>query len=125
MEWLEPVLTAVVSLATGIGGSMLYFRPKLKEANANALKAQTEAQDYAYNSLIGRINQMEKMYNEQYAAQNKVIENLRTEVLRLTEEKFASDKRMIQLEGENSALRERVDGLEKEVQAYRTIAASK
>lgn len=122
MEWLEPVLTAFVSLVTGVGGSILYFRPKLKEANANALKAQTEAQDYALNSLIGRINQMEKMYNEQYAAQSKVIENLRAEVLKLTEEKFASDKEMAAIKGENRSLRERVDQLEKEVQAYKTIA---
>lgn len=122
MEWLEPVLTAVVSLITGVGGSILYFRPKLKEANANALKAQTDAQDYALNSLIGRINQMEKMYNEQYAAQSKVIENLRAEVLRLTEEKFASDKEMAAIKGENRSLKERVDQLEKEVQAYKTIA---
>ena len=122
MTWLEPVLTAVVSLITGVGGSILYFRPKLKEANANALKAQTDAQDYALNSLIGRINQMEKMYNEQYASQSKVIENLRSEVLKLTEEKFASDKELATLKGENKALRERVDQLEKEVQANKTIA---
>lgn len=112
MEWLEPVLTAVVSLITGIGGSILYFRPKLKEANASALKAQTDAQDYAYNSLIGRINQMEKMYNEQYAAQNKTIADLRAEVLKLTEEKFNNEKLIIQL-------RTRVEQLEKEIGTYK------
>ena len=125
MEWLQIIVTAVVTIVTTLGGSVLYFRPKLKEANANAIKAQADAQNYVYESLVNRINTMEKMHNEQYAAQNKVIENLREEVLKLTEEKFVSDKRIIQLEGENSALRERVDGLEKEVQAYKTIAAHK
>lgn len=125
MEWLEPVLTAAVSLVTGVGGSVLYFRPKLKEANANAQKAQTDAQDYAYNSLLGRINQMEKMYNEQYAAQNNTIAALRSEVLKLTEEKYETAKEMAAIKGENNALRSRVDQLEKEVQAYKTIAGNK
>ena len=121
MNWLELILTHLASVIVGTGGAVLFFRPKLKEAKASALKAQTDAQDYVYNSLIARINQMEKSYNEQYAEQNKVIADLRTEVIALTKEKFTSEKRMVQLESENSALRERVDSLEKEVQAYRTI----
>lgn len=122
MEWLQIIITAIVTIVTTLGGSILFFRPKLKEAKANAQKAQTEAQDYAYNSLLGRINQMEKMYNEQYAAQNTTISELRTEVLKLTEEKFETAKEMAAIKGENNALRTRVEQLEKEVQAYRTIA---
>ena len=122
MEWLQIIITAFVTIVTTLGGSILFFRPKLKEAKANAQKAQTDAQDYAYNSLLGRINQMEKMYNEQYAAQNTTISELRTEVLKLTEEKFETAKEMAAIKGENNALRARVEQLEKEVQAYRTIA---
>ena len=122
MEWLQIIITAIVTIVTTLGGSILFFRPKLKEAKANAQKAQTDAQDYAYNSLLGRINQMEKMYNEQYAAQNTTISELRTEVLKLTEEKFETAKEMAAIKGENNALRARVEQLEKEVQAYRTIA---
>ena len=122
MEWLQIIITAFVTIVTTLGGSILFFRPKLKEAKANAQKAQTDAQDYAYNSLLGRINQMEKMYNEQYAAQNTTISELRTEVLKLTEEKFETAKEMAAIKGENNALRTRVEQLEKEVQAYRTIA---
>lgn len=123
--WFGILISGIVSLVTGIGGSIFYFRPKLKEANANAQKAQTDAQDYAYNSLLGRINQMEKMYNEQYAAQNNTIAALRSEVLKLTEEKYETAKEMAAIKGENNALRSRVDQLEKEVQAYKTIAGNK
>ena len=119
MEWLTLIISNLVSLLTGLGGTILYFRPKLKEANANALKAQAESQNYVYDLLTSRIEQLEKSHNEQYNAQNKVIETLRAEILKLTEEKFERDKEMIQLKGENQSLRERVDSLEKEVQAYR------
>ena len=121
MNWLEIIVTAIVTIVTTLGGSILYFRPKLKEANANAMKAQTDAQEYAYNSLLERINRMEKMYNEQYEGQNQVIAELRQEVLKLTKDKFDSDQQIIRLQGENEALRNRVDGLEKELQAYKTI----
>jgi predicted nuclease with TOPRIM domain len=64
---------------------------------------------------------MEKMYNEQYESQNKVISELRQEVLKLTKEKFESDERIVLLEGENSSLRTRVDGLEKELMSYKSL----
>ena len=108
MEWLTLIISNLVTLVTSLGGTILYFRPKLKEANANALKAQTDAQDYAYNSLLTRINQMEKMYDEQF----QIISKLRSEVLRLTEEKVNDGKVIIQL-------RARVDTLEEEIKAYK------
>lgn len=112
MEWLTLIISNLVTFVTSLGGTILYFRPKLKEANANAEKAQTDAQDYAYNSLLARINQMEKMYNEQYEVQNKTISDLRKEVLKLSEEKFSNEKVILQL-------RSRVESLEKEIQAYK------
>lgn len=121
MDWLTLVISNAVTLVSSLGGTILYFRPKLKEANANAVKAQTESQNYVYDSLLQRINSMEKMYNEQYESQNKVISELRQEVLKLTKEKFESDERIVLLEGENSSLRTRVDGLEKELMSYKSL----
>ena len=121
MDWLTLVISNAVTLVSSLGGTILYFRPKLKEANANAIKAQTESQNYVYDSLLQRINSMEKMYNEQYESQNKVISELRQEVLKLTKEKFESDERIVLLEGENSSLRTRVDGLEKELMSYKSL----
>lgn len=122
MDWLQLILSNLVSLLVGLGGSILYFRPKLKEARAAANMKETEAQNFIYESLIGRINEMEKSNNEQYAAYSKTVGELRAEVLKLTAEKFDTEKRMRQVEAENSSLRERVDQLEKEVQAYKIIA---
>ena len=110
MGWLELLISNLASVVVGTGGAVLYFRPKLKEANASAVKAQTDAQNYVYESLISRINSMEKMYNEQYAEQNKIIAELRKEVIKLTEEKFVNEKLILQL-------RTRIEQLEQEVNA--------
>lgn len=119
MEWFESILSHVVTLIGGIGGSILYFRPKLKEAQAGADIKTQEAKNFQYESLINRINSMEKMYNEQIASQNDIIANLRAEVLKLSEEKFTNEKRMLQFEQENETLRKRVTELEAEVKRQR------
>ena len=105
------------SLIAGIG-SIIYFRPKLMEAKAEASIKQTEAADNKYDSLVKRLNSVEQMYAEQ----GKIVDSLRAEILRISEEKFASEKKIIQLASENKALGEKVDRLEKEVQAYKTLS---
>lgn len=122
MEWLRLILTTIGAGLLTFAGSLLYFRPKLKQAKAEALKQEAEAQNFVYDSLVSRLNQMEKMYNEQYAAQNAVIRDLRAEVLKLSEEKFANEKRIIQLEDENKVLKEKVEQLES---AYRSMPKGK
>ena len=37
MDWLTLVISNAVTLVSSLGGTILYFRPKLKEANANAV----------------------------------------------------------------------------------------
>jgi len=111
MEWLQLILSAIGGSVVSLVSSILYFRPKLKEANANAVKTQAEAQNYVLDSLVSRMNQMEKMYNEQLESQNKVISELRAEVLNLTKEKFESDKRILVLEDENKQLRAEIEQL--------------
>ncbi len=120
MDWLTLIVSNAVTLVTSLGGTILYFRPKLKEANANAAKAQVESEDFQYHVLIDRINSMEKMYNEQLKEQNQTIADLRSEVLKLTKEKFTSDQKIVQLEGENTRFKTRIDALEKELQEYKT-----
>lgn len=122
MDWLTLVLTNLVTLVVGTGGTILYFRPKLKEANASADMKQTEAENFMYDSLINRINTMEKMYNEQLSSQNKVISELRSEILVLGKEKFNNEKRIGQLEQENAMLKDRVNELEKEISMRSFVA---
>ena len=117
MEWLKLILTTIGGGLLTLAGSLLYFRPKLKEAKAEALKKEAEAQNFIYDSLVERLNQME----QQYSAQNKVIGDLREEILKLSQEKFENEKRIIKLEDENKRLRSELDGLTKELEAYKII----
>ena len=121
MELLKLILTNIgVSLVTLIS-SILYFRPKLKEAKAEAKKKEAEANNFIYDSLVERLNLMEK----QYAELNKVVDEQRAEILKLSEDKFDSEKRIVKLESENKQLREEVAQLTKEVEAYRIVNNSK
>ncbi len=129
MSLLSIILTNIVSLIVGTGGTILFLRPKLKEANANADKADIEADNYAYNSLVERLNNMEKLYT----LQSNVVASLREQMLEMSKEKYGSEqrivqveaentqlkKRIVQVETENTQLKKRVEGLEEELKAYR------
>lgn len=117
MQWLDYVLTAIGGSLTALIGSIFYFRPKLKAAKADASMKEVESQNYQYQSLLDRINSMEKLYGDQ----SQIIEELRKEIIKLSAEKFSNEKRIIQLESENKALTGKVNQLEREVNAYKTI----
>ncbi len=119
MDWPTLLITNGVTLILGLSGTFAYFRPKLKEANAKAEKADAEAENYAYNALVERLNQMEKRHNEEYNSQSDIISKLRQEVLTISKSKYESDKRILQLENENKTLRERYDALAKEFETFR------
>lgn len=121
LAWVDLLLSAIGGSVISLAGSIVYFRPKLKQAKADADMKETEAQNFMYDSLLSRMNTMEKMYNEQ----NDIIAGLRKEILQLGEEKFSNEKRIVQLEAENRELRLKVDKLDKEVSAYKTIAGNK
>lgn len=107
-------------LGSGVVGSlasMAYFRPKLKEAQANAMKAEVDASGAKHDFLTKRIEDMERLY----AQQGEVLDSVRKQLLDLAEAKQKSDLKVNQLEMENRQLRERVVQLEKEVEAYKTI----
>lgn len=118
-SWLDSLLTIIGSLGAGVGGSVLYFRPKLKQAKADAAMKETEAQNFAYESLLNRIDLMEKHYAAQYEAQAKTIEGLRKELIDMGKEKFETEQRMLKVEQENKALREKVEQLEREINAQK------
>ena len=118
MEWLEIVLGALGGSLTAFIGSILYFRPKLKEAKANANKADTEAADARLNSLLGRIESAEKLYKQQ----GEMLDSVREKVLQLGQELQEKNQRIVLLESENKTLTTKVNQLEKEVAAYKTIS---
>lgn len=117
MDWLEFILSALGGSVIGGIGSILYFRPKLQEAKADANKAETEASAAEYSHLLDRINTMEELYKRQ----GEELDELRKKLLALGREKLESDEKVLKLESENKVLQERVDKLSEEVQAYKTI----
>ena len=89
-------------------GSIVYFRPKLKQAKADAVKAETEANAATFEHLMERINKMDLLYEQQ----SKMIDDVRGQILTLGAEKLERDK-------EIQALRAEVDRLTKELEDYK------
>ena len=117
MEWFQAIIGALGGSLLAVAGSIVYFRPRLKEAKATASKAETEASVAEYSHLLDRIRTMEELCKRQ----GGVIDELRHELLKLGQEKFQSDQRVIALEKENELLMKRVDELATEVEAYKYI----
>lgn len=118
MEWIDSIVGALGGGLLAIVSSIFYFKPKLKEARAEASKAETEASSAEYAHLLERIKTMEEMYEKQ----GHTIDELREKVLELGKEKLERDLKIVQLEKDNQLLTKKVDELTKEVEAYRVIA---
>lgn len=109
-------------LATLLAGlnifQLLSFRSYRKKYKAEAEKDEAEATESKQSSLERRLVAIEKLYEEQ----GEVIDKLRGDVLKLSSEKFESEKRIVQLEGENRTLNEKFIHLTKQLEAYKTIS---
>ena len=93
------------------------FRAYKKKYVAVAEKEKAEAEEQKQSAIERRLAAMEKLYEEQ----GNEIDKLRASVIALSKEKFENEKRIIQLEGENKSLKEKVDWLEKDLNAYKTL----
>lgn len=112
------LLGAFVALFAGLNiYQLIAFRAYKKMYKAKAEKEEAEASESKQSAMERRLAAVEHLYEEQ----GKVIDDLRKQVLQLSKEKFDSQTRIVQLEGENKTLREKVDRLDEEVQAYKTI----
>ena len=117
MEWLDSVVGAVGGGLLSVLGSVAYFRPKLREAKADASKAEAEANAATFEHLMERINKMDKLYEEQ----SKVIDDLRSQILTLGQEKLERDKEIQQLRSENEENKMRIESLTRELDAYKIL----
>lgn len=118
MEWSTTLLGILVALFGGLNiFQFIFFRATKKKYEAEGEVAHAEAGEAKQSAFENRIAAMENLINEQ----GGVMDSLRKDILRLSSEKFANERRMIQLEAENKNLKEKVDQLEKEVQAYKII----
>ena len=118
MEWVNILLGAGVALLGGLNIFQLFaFRAYKKKYLAVAEAEKAEAEEQKQSAIERRLAAMEKLYEEQ----GEEIDKLRKAVIDLSKEKFENEKRIIQLEGENKSLKEKVDWLEKDLNAYKTI----
>lgn len=117
MEILQLILTTVGGALIALVGSMLYFKPKLKQAQAEASKAETEADKQQFGFMLERIEQLERLYKEQGTA----LDDYRKRLFKMDEELVEKNKRIVRLEAENKELTNKVNSLQKEVEAYKTI----
>lgn len=119
MEWLNILLGALVAIFAGLNiFQLVSFRAYKNMHQAQAEKGEAEASAAKQSALESRLASIERLYGEQ----GKVIDDLRERVLNQSKEKFDLQTRIVQLEGENRALTEKVAILDKTVQAYKTIA---
>ena len=115
MEWIFGIVT---TLLAGLNVfQFIFWRSTKKEYEAKASQAETESKEAGHDFLVKRIETMEKMYNQQ----GEILDGLREKVLQLSEEKLENETRIKQLESENKTLTAKVERLETEVQAYKTI----
>lgn len=107
MSWIELVTSGVLaSIITGIG-SILYFKPRLKQENAGAKKAETEAKRERHDFMMDRIKDMEELYKKQ----GDMLDQVRREVLELKDAVHARDEQVQALKTENEGLKRQVETL--------------
>ena len=86
-------------------------------AKIKTMLAQFFPMDLTHDYLVKRVESMEQLYQKQ----GEVLDGVRKEVLRLTQDVQDRDKKIIGYESEISSLNAKVTKLEKEVEAYKTI----
>lgn len=115
---LEWILGTVATIFGGLNlFQFFFFRSTKREFQAKALQAETEAKEARHSFLEKRIESMEKMYSQQ----GEILDSLRDKVLELTQENIANKQLIQQLESEKKALSDKVEKLEAEVEAYKTL----
>lgn len=106
MDW-KFIISTLVGILFGGGGSVLFYRSKLREAKTNADKKQSEY-------LEERIASITKMYEEQ----GKALDDVRSRVLELTKASLEKDEKIAFLESENRKLSDKIDELKSELSSY-------
>lgn len=97
---------------------MVNFRAYKKKYQAQAEMDEAMAYAEKQSALEQRLASMERLYVQQ----GETIDNLRKEQIKLSEEKYEREKRIVKLEGENKVLVEKVQHLSTQLEAYKTIA---
>lgn len=121
MDWFSTIVSAIIGILGALSGCIIYYRPKLKEAQALAKKTEVEADSARMEYLVDRIDRIERLYGEQ----GKILDETREKMMKMGAELVAKDEKINKLEAENKTLTSKVEALEKQVKAYKTITKSK
>lgn len=109
LDWTN-IITCLLGAILGTGGSVLYYKPKRKEADTNADKAH-------YDYVEDRLNSMEKLYKEQ----GEILDGVRRKMLDMGEQMLKKDEKIVSLEAENQRLAAKVEKMEQELEAYKVL----
>ena len=109
IDWTD-IITCLLGAVIGTGGSILYYKPKRKEADTNASKVHSDYDEE-------RLNSMERLYKEQ----GELLDKVRKEMLEMGEKNLQKDQTILALQADNKALSSKVDKLEQELEAYKVL----
>lgn len=115
IELLERIGVVLLGTGTGIVGTILYFKPKLRQEKAQADIQEVEAEDKKKDYLEDRVKSMEALFNEQ----GKALDSVRLEVLRMGEKLSKVEQENVRILQENEALKKENETLKKENEGLR------
>jgi uncharacterized coiled-coil protein SlyX len=119
MEWLNIILGSLVALFAGLNVFQIFtFRAYKKKYKAEAEKEEAEAAESKQSALERRLTALESFCTQQ----GDTIDALRKDILRISNEKFEIEKKIVLLERENERLDERCTTLTRQLEAYKTIS---
>ena len=114
MSVLEIILGIVAALFAGVSiWEFVAFKSFKAKYKAEAEKDKAEADTAKQGALESRITSLEGFVRDQ----GLLIDDLRKEVLSLTADKIAKERRIVQLEAENKSLKSEVDSLKQEIES--------
>lgn len=118
MESLNIILGVLASLFAGLNiVQLIFLRQTKKKYMAEVEKAAIETADTKHDYMEKRIESLEKLYHQQ----GLLLDKFRQRQLELESELQEKNTRIVKLEGENKLLLEKVNALDEEVKAYKTI----
>lgn len=122
MELLDIILSALVALFAGLNIFQIFsFRAYKKKYQAQAEMEEAVAYSEKQTALEKRLESVERLYSEQ----GRLLDKLREEQLKLSQEKYEKQQLIVKLEGEITLLNEKLSNMSRQLEAYKTIAESK
>jgi len=109
MDWTSLIVSITSTGVLVELGNLIYFRPKLSQARAEARIKQVEADDKRHDYLEERIASMERLYAEQ----GKRLDDVCSRLIEVKAENARIKIELVEVKEENRALKAKLDLYEK------------